>query len=80
MTHPSYEASLSSTCAIPEETHRASLRQPWLTQTGCTHGASAGHATHGLRAPACMTHLTGLDEKKALNLEDTRADTFGKSG
>jgi len=26
-----------------------------------------------------MTHLTGLDEKKALNLEDTRADTFGKS-
>ena len=77
MTRPSYEASLSSTCAIPEETHRASLRPPRLTV------GLAARTARVLDTPSMVCilphHLTGLDEKKALNLEDTCADTFVKS-
>ena len=29
-----------------------------------------------LRAPPCMTHFAGLDEKKALHSWDTPADTY----
>jgi len=40
---------------------------------------SACLTTHGLGVPLCMTLCTGLDEKKALNFWDPRADTFVKS-
>ena len=46
---------------------------------GCEHGGSDREATLCLLAPSCMTHFAGLNEKKALNLWDTRADMFVKS-
>jgi predicted ATPase len=46
--------------------------RPHLTLSACL-------TTHGLGVPLCMTLCTGLDEKKALNFWDPRADTFVKS-
>ena|SRR5882672_7915209 len=46
---------------------------------GCEHGGSDREATLCLLAPSFMTHFAGLNEKKALNLWDTRADMLVKS-
>jgi hypothetical protein len=46
---------------------------------GCQHGGSDREANRCLLAPSFMSYFAGFDEKKALNLWDTRADMLVKS-